>query len=203
MQVTLGKPVLSFIAPAFRLLCHAHPLGERVAGSIQRCTFHQAFPGIHVHLLLLGSSGTLGGRTPELLLGLGLEGPLGPADGAGAGDGGLPEVGAVAVLGDLVGNGLVGLARGLVAAVGDLVQARGGLVGRRGLPADHLNTALLVGDDADSLVIGEAGELASMHVRQVEGVPGELGTEKIAQDPNMYRLTTSSLIFNWLFFSHG
>jgi hypothetical protein len=101
------------------------PLSERVAGSIQRYTLPSSLPRHHLHHLLLGSSGLLGGRTPELLLGLGLEGPLGPADGAGAGDGGLPEVGAVAVLGDLVGNGLVGPVKGNPVSISPLVSSAG------------------------------------------------------------------------------
>ena len=57
---------------------------------------------------LVLSSGALGGVAPELLLGLGLGGPLGAADGAGTGNGSLPKVTTVARLGGLVGDGLVG-----------------------------------------------------------------------------------------------
>lgn len=63
-------------------------------------------------LRLLGSgSSLLGLVAAELLLGLGLDGALGAADGRDALDGDLTEIGAVAVLGGLVGNGLVGAAR--------------------------------------------------------------------------------------------
>jgi hypothetical protein len=56
-------------------------------------------------LLLLG--GPLGRSAPQLLLGLGLGGSLGVADGAGAGHGGLSEICPVARLGGLRSNALV------------------------------------------------------------------------------------------------
>lgn len=59
-------------------------------------------------LHLSGGSGLLGSVATELLLSLGLGGLLGAADGAGAGNGGLPEVGAVTGLSDLAGDVLVG-----------------------------------------------------------------------------------------------
>jgi len=54
------------------------------------------------------SRGALGSVTPELLLLVGLAGPLGEADGAGAGDSGRSEIGAVPGLGDQAGDVLVG-----------------------------------------------------------------------------------------------
>lgn len=66
-----------------------------------------------VNYLLLGSSSLLGGIPPQLLRGLGLQGPLGAADGAGAGDRDGPEVGAVAVLGGLVGNSAISPFKGV------------------------------------------------------------------------------------------
>ncbi|KAL2160527.1 hypothetical protein VTH06DRAFT_1215 [Thermothelomyces fergusii] len=63
--------------------------------------------------LLLGGSGLLGGVAPQLPRGLGLQGPLGAADGADTSDRGRPEVGAVAVLGGLVGNGPISPSKGV------------------------------------------------------------------------------------------
>lgn len=56
---------------------------------------------------LRGLSGLLGLVASELLLSLGLDGELGTADGRDTLDSELTEVGAVAVLGSLVGDGLV------------------------------------------------------------------------------------------------
>lgn len=57
----------------------------------------------------LASGGSLLGLlAPQLGLGVGLDGQLGLADGGGTLDGGLTEVSAVAGLGDLAGDGLVG-----------------------------------------------------------------------------------------------
>ena len=61
-----------------------------------------------VSILRRRLSGLLGLLAPQLLLGRGLGLPLGLPDGGDAGDGGLPEIGAVAGLGDLAGDGLVG-----------------------------------------------------------------------------------------------
>ena len=59
--------------------------------------------------VLLGSGGSLLGLVAtELLLGLGLDGLVGSLDGGSTLDGSGAEVRAVAVLGDLVGNSLVG-----------------------------------------------------------------------------------------------
>lgn len=62
--------------------------------------------------LLGGGSGLLGLVAAELLLGGRLDGALRSADGRDALDGNLTEIGAVAVLGGLVGNSLVGAIRG-------------------------------------------------------------------------------------------
>ena len=62
----------------------------------------------HPASLLRGLSSLLGLVAAELGLGLGLDGTLGLADGRDALDSGLTEVGAVAVLGGLVGDRLVG-----------------------------------------------------------------------------------------------
>lgn len=60
-------------------------------------------------LVLLSSGGSLLGLVAaELLLGLGLDGLVGSLDGGSTLDGSGAEVRAVAVLGDLVGNSLVG-----------------------------------------------------------------------------------------------
>lgn len=59
-----------------------------------------------VDLLLVDN--TLRGVSAELLLGLWLHGSLGLADSGGTGNGGLTEIGSVAVLGCVAGNGLVG-----------------------------------------------------------------------------------------------
>ena len=67
-------------------------------------------------MLKLATDARLGGIAPELVLRRGLDGPLGPANGADAGDGDVPEVGAVSVLGDQVGNGLVGPVKGGMSA---------------------------------------------------------------------------------------
>lgn len=57
----------------------------------------------------LAGRGSLEGLlAPQLGLGVGLDGELGLADGGGTLDSGLTEVSAVAGLGDLAGNGLVG-----------------------------------------------------------------------------------------------
>ena len=58
-----------------------------------------------VSILRRRLSGLLGLLAPQLLLGRGLGLPLGLPDGGDAGDGGFTEVGSVAVLGRLVGNG--------------------------------------------------------------------------------------------------
>lgn len=84
-------------------------LGARFAVSIQSYASGPFLP-VH-HPLLLSSGSLLSGVAPQLLLRLGLDGPLGPADGAGARDGGGAEVGTVSVLGGLVGNGAVGPVR--------------------------------------------------------------------------------------------
>jgi hypothetical protein len=65
------------------------------------------------HLRLLGGGSLLGLVAAQLLLGGRLGRALRVADGRGALDGGLTEIGAVAVLGDLVGNGLVGPVRSM------------------------------------------------------------------------------------------
>lgn len=54
----------------------------------------------------LSRGSLLGGVATELLGGLGLDGALGAADGGGAGNSDLEEIGAV--VGDLAGDGLVG-----------------------------------------------------------------------------------------------
>ena len=56
----------------------------------------------------LSGGSLLGGVATELLGGLGLDGALRAADGGGAGNGGLDEIGAVAGLANLAGDGLVG-----------------------------------------------------------------------------------------------
>lgn len=57
----------------------------------------------------LAGGGSLEGLlAPQLGLGVGLDGELRLADGGGTLDGGLTEVSAVAGLGDLAGNSLVG-----------------------------------------------------------------------------------------------
>jgi len=97
--------------PAFcRLFCAVWP---GTAVSIQGYIFRLPQPLLRIAhpLLLASSSGTAGSRTTKLLGGLGFGGPLGAEDGAGAGNSGLAEVGAVAVLGSLAGNSLVGPAR--------------------------------------------------------------------------------------------
>lgn len=65
--------------------------------------FSQCYPKRN---LLLSS--LLGGVATQLLLGLGLHGALGSADGGGTGDGGFTEVGAVSGLGGGGGNVLEG-----------------------------------------------------------------------------------------------
>lgn len=61
-----------------------------------------------LRLGLAGGGSLLGLLAPQLGLVVGLDGQLGLADGGGTLDGGLTEVSAVAGLGDLGGNGLVG-----------------------------------------------------------------------------------------------
>lgn len=83
----------------------------RAAESVQR---HVPSVSHHPHHhLCLGSSGLLGGRGSQLLLRLGLGLSLGPAEGAGAGHGSLPQVRAVAVLGRLLRDALVGPVGGM------------------------------------------------------------------------------------------
>lgn len=65
-------------------------------------------------ITLGGGSGSLGSLTPQLGLGLGLDGEVGLLDGGNAGDGSLAEVRAVAVLRGLVGNSLVAALRTMV-----------------------------------------------------------------------------------------
>lgn len=63
---------------------------------------------LHASVHLSRGSSLLGGVATELLGGLGLDGALRAADGGGAGNGSLDEIGAVAGLADLAGDGLVG-----------------------------------------------------------------------------------------------
>lgn len=78
-------------------LIHNHPF---------LCLHHKSL------VLLSGGSGLLGLVATELLLRLGLDGLVGLLDGRSTLDSGGAEVSAVRVLGDLVGNGLVGPGEG-------------------------------------------------------------------------------------------
>ena len=60
-----------------------------------------------------------------------------------------------------LGPGPNSLARRLVAAVCDLSEALGGLVAVLLVLADHLDTALLVGDNADGLIIALVSDCCS------------------------------------------
>lgn len=125
----------------------------------------------------LAGGGSLEGLlAPQLGLGVGLDGELGLADGGGTLDGGRTEVSAVAGLGDLAGNGLVGLAGGLAATNGGGSNALGGLVDGSSLLADDNNAALLTGGDTNSLVVDKASVLAAVLVGQVKGVARQLDT---------------------------
>jgi hypothetical protein len=118
-------------------------------------------------------SGLLGLVAAQLDLGLRLDGLLGATDGRDALDGGAAQVSAVAVLGSLVGDSLVGLAARLAVVV--LNQVLGGLVGGTSLLADNGDT-LLGSDNTDSLLVEETGVLAAVLAGQVKGVARELDT---------------------------
>lgn len=130
--------------------------------------YHQLLSDL---LVLLSSGGSLLGLVAaELLLGLGLDGLVGSLDGGSTLDGSGAEVRAVAVLGDLVGNSLVGpletvsavlrgilrrnvqnlLAVGLDGAVRGLGGVLSGLVGLSLLGGDD-NLALLTNGDTNGL----------------------------------------------------
>lgn len=68
----------------------------------------RGFSSFHFKMNSSRGGGLLGSVASELLRGVGLGGSLGLADGTGTGNSGGTEVGAVATLGGLVGNGLVG-----------------------------------------------------------------------------------------------
>jgi hypothetical protein len=118
----------------------------------------------------------LGLLAPQLGLGGLPDLALGATDGGDAGDGGAAEVGTVATLGRLVGDGLVGLAGGALGTESDDVAAGGGLVREAGLLAGDNDTTLSSGLDTDGLLVDETGVLAAVLVGQVERVTGELNT---------------------------
>lgn len=86
---------------------HAHPHSSFLQSAIihHPLSFFVFCP---LRLGLAGGGSLLGLLAPQLGLVVGLDGQLGLADGGGTLDGGLAEVSAVAGLGDLGGNGLVG-----------------------------------------------------------------------------------------------
>lgn len=82
--------------------------------------YHQLLSDL---LVLLSSGGSLLGLVAaELLLGLGLDGLVGSLDGGSTLDGSGAEVRAVAVLGDLVGNSLVGPLETVSAVLGGFLR---------------------------------------------------------------------------------
>lgn len=173
---SLIHPRLSSTSSSFSAACTSEVVLRlcSLAGGV--LLYHQLLRAL---LVLLGSGGSLLGLVAaELLLGLGLDGLVGSLDGGSALDGGGAEVRAVAVLGDLVGNSLVGpfgmtvsavqgmfcfspfsqlehmsknlLAVGLDTVVGGLGGVLGGLVGLSLLGGDD-NGTLLAGGDTNGL----------------------------------------------------
>lgn len=89
---------------------HMHLQGDIVMLSIPKMSTNSSIP-IHTRLdrflkdLCAGLGGLLGLLAPQLLCGGSLDGLVGLADGGGAGDGVLAEVGAVVALGGAVDDG--------------------------------------------------------------------------------------------------
>jgi hypothetical protein len=96
------------------------------------------------------SSG-LGLSTPDLGGLALLDGLLRLADGGGAGDGVLAEIGAVVAVGGRLDDGGVGLAGASAGADGGLLDVRGGLVALAGLLGQEDNATLLAGLDTNGL----------------------------------------------------
>lgn len=93
----------------------------------------------------------MGLGTPDLSGLALLDGLLRLADGGGASDGVLAEIGTVVAVGGRLNDGVVGLAGASAGADGGGLDVRGGLVGLAVLLGQEDNATLLTGLDTDGL----------------------------------------------------
>jgi hypothetical protein len=68
----LGKPVLSFIAPAFRLLCHAHPSARGLRAQYRDAPLLPASPGTIFTIYCLAAAAFLAAAPRSFFSGSGL-----------------------------------------------------------------------------------------------------------------------------------